>query len=143
VAALLRLFRLGHQSLWIDEQFTLRSAGLPGGFAWRDLLDNVHGPLHSLAVAAAAAVFGTSEWALRLPSALAGIAFVPVMAWLATRFAGRDTAVPAVWLAAASPFAVWYSQECRNYAFVMLAAAAATAALLELHRRCPPGGVAR
>jgi 4-amino-4-deoxy-L-arabinose transferase-like glycosyltransferase len=72
---------------------------------------------------------------LRLPSALAGIALVPVLAWLATRFVGRDAATPAAWLAAASPFAVWYSQECRNYAFVLLAAAASTAALLELHER--------
>jgi 4-amino-4-deoxy-L-arabinose transferase-like glycosyltransferase len=143
VAALLRLFRLGHQSLWIDEQFTLRAAGLPAGFAWRDLLDNVHGPLHTLAVAAAAALGGTSEWVLRLPSALAGIAFVPVLAWLAARFAGRDSAAAAAWLAAGSPFAVWYAQECRNYAFVLRAAAGATAALLELHRRAGPRDVAR
>lgn len=132
MAAAIRLFRLGHQSLWIDEQFTLSAAGLPGRLAWRDLLDNVHGPLHTLAVAVAASLGGTSEWVLRLPSALAGIAMVPVMAWLAARFAGRDTAVPAAWLAAGSPFLVWYSQEARNYAFVMLAAAAASALLLEL-----------
>jgi len=30
VAAVLRLFRLGHQSLWIDEQFTHIEAGVPG-----------------------------------------------------------------------------------------------------------------
>ena len=131
MAAVLRLFQLGHQSLWIDEQFTLTAAGLPGSLVWRDLLDNVHGPLHTLAVAAAASMGGTAEWVLRLPSALAGIAMVPVMAWLAARFAGRETAVPAAWLAAGSPFLVWYSQEARNYAFVMLAAVASTAVLLE------------
>ncbi len=143
MGAVLRLFRLGHQSLWIDEQFTLRAAGLPGGFAWRDLLDNVHGPLHTLAVAAAAALGGTSEWVVRLPSALAGIAMVPVMAWLAGRFAGRGALAPAAWLAAGSPFAVWYAQECRNYSFAMLASAAATGLLLGLHRRCGPRDVVR
>jgi len=131
VAAVVRLFRLGHQSLWIDEQFTLTSAGLPGHFAWPELLDNVHGPLHALAVAVAASLGGTSEWVLRLPSALAGIAMVPVMAWLAARFVGRDAAVPAAWLTAGSPFLVWYSQEARNYAFLMLAAAGSTGLLLE------------
>jgi len=135
VAAVVRLFRLGHQSLWIDEQFTLTSAGLPGPFAWHALLDTVHGPLHTLAVAIAASLGGTSEWVLRLPSALAGIAMVPVMAWLATRFAGRDAAVPAAWLTAGSPFLVWYSQEARNYAFLMLATAGATGLLLELVAR--------
>jgi hypothetical protein len=58
VGACLRLFRLGHQSLWIDEQFTLAAAGLPGRIAWRDLLDNVHGPLHTLCVALAASLGG-------------------------------------------------------------------------------------
>src|SRR6185436_15614334 len=80
----------------------------------------------------AASLGGTSEWVLRLPSALAGIAMVPVMAWLAARFVGRDAAVPAAWLAAGSPFLVWYSQEARNYAFLILAAAGASGLLLEL-----------
>lgn len=130
MAAAIRLFRLGHQSLWIDEQFTLVAAGLPGALAWRDLLDNVHGPLHTVAVALAAAIGGTPEWVLRLPSALAGIALVPVMAQLAARFVGREAAVAAAWLTAGSPFLVWYSQEARNYAFLLLAAAGSTALLL-------------
>jgi len=139
----LRCFRLGHQSLWIDEQFTLTAAGIPGPIAWHALLDNVHGPLYTLVVALVAAIGGTSEWVLRLPSALAGIAMVPAMAWLAARWSGRETARPAAWLAAGSPFLVWYSQECRGYAFVMLAAVLATATLLELHQRCTAGGVLR
>ena len=143
VAALLRLFRLGHQSLWIDEQFTLAAAGLPGRIVWRDLLDNVHGPLHTLAVALAATLGGDSEWVLRLPSALAGIALVPAMAWLARAWTGRETVAPAVWLTAGSPFLVWYSQECRNYAFLILGSVLATAALFELARRCDARGVAR
>ncbi len=135
VAALLRLFRLGHQSLWIDEQFTLLAAGVPGPFDPRALLENVHGPLHAAVVAAFAALGGTSESMLRLPSALAGIALVPVMAWLASRFTGRETAASAAWLTAGAPFAIWYSQECRNYAFLMLASALATALLVGLHER--------
>jgi hypothetical protein len=135
VAAVLRCFRLGHQSLWIDEQFSLISAGIPGPLVWRDLLQDVHGPLHALAVAVAAALGGTGESVLRAPSAIAGILTVPAMAWLAARWLGRDTVPAAVWIAAGSPFLVWYSQECRNYAFVMLFAVLATASLLSLHDR--------
>jgi 4-amino-4-deoxy-L-arabinose transferase-like glycosyltransferase len=138
VAAVLRFFRLGHQSLWIDEQFTRVSAGIPGPFVWRDLLDNVHGPLHTLAVAGAAARGGTSEWVLRAPSAVAGVAMVPAMAWLAMRWLGRDAVPAAVWITAGSPFLVWYSQECRNYEFLMLAAVLATASLLALQDRVTP-----
>ncbi|MCE9627241.1 MAG: glycosyltransferase family 39 protein [Candidatus Eisenbacteria bacterium] len=138
----MRLFRLGHQSLWIDEQFTLLAAGVPGPFDPRALLENVHGPLHAAVVAAFAAVGGLSETTLRLPSALAGIALVPVMAWLAARFAGRETAAPAAWLTAGAPFAIWYSQECRNYIFLILASAVATGLLLGLHERVRARGVA-
>jgi len=138
VAAVLRFFRLGHQSLWIDEQFTRVAAGVPGPLVWRDLLENVHGPLHALAVAGAAALGGSSEWVLRAPSAMAGVAMVPAMAWLATRWLGRDTVPAVVWVTAGSPFLVWYSQECRNYAFVMLAAVLATASLLALQDRVTP-----
>ena len=143
VAAVLRLFRLGHQSLWIDEQFTRVSAGIPGPFAWRDLLQDVHGPLHTLAVAGAAALGGYSEWVLRAPSALAGVAMVPAMAWLALRWLGRDAVPAAVWLTAGSPFLVWYSQECRNYEFLMLASVLATASLLALYDRVTPLRTAR
>ena len=110
---------------------------------WRDLLENVHGPLHTLTVAAAAALGGTSEWVLRLPSALAGVAMVPAMAWLATRWLGRDAVPAAVWITAGSPFLVWYSQECRNYEFLMLAAVLSTASLLALHDRVTPLRTAR
>ena len=138
LAALLRLFHLGAQSLWIDEIFTWSSAA-PGTFLHlSDLIENVHGPLYSLVTHAVMAGFGTSEWTLRLTSALAGIALVPVFAVLADRWLGRDVAIPAAWLAAASPFLVWYSQEARNYSLLMLCVCAGGALLLDLERRPRP-----
>ena len=71
VAAVLRFFRLGHQSLWIDEQYTRIAAGVPGPLVWHDLLDNVHGPLHALAVAYAAALGRRSTHSLVPPRAAA------------------------------------------------------------------------
>lgn len=136
VAALLRCFRLGSQSLWIDEIFTWLSAG--GGqpsLTARDLLENVHGPLFSLALHGWMRVAGESEWALRVLPAVAGVLMVPVMAWLADRWLGRSAAAPAAWLTAGSPFLVWYSQESRGYAWLMLFSAMSCAALLELQRR--------
>lgn len=130
VAAGLRLFHLGHQSLWIDEVLTWFSADIGRRLPLEDVLDNVHGPLHSLILHALGAWAGDSEWALRLPSALFGVAMVPVLAWLAARWLGRETATPAAWLAAGSPFLVWYSQEARNYTLLMLCACLAGALLL-------------
>jgi 4-amino-4-deoxy-L-arabinose transferase-like glycosyltransferase len=143
VAAVLRLFRLGHQSLWIDEIFTWYSAGAGQSLTMRDLIENVHGPLYSLMLHLWMRVAGDGEWAMRLPSAVAGILTVPAFAWLSARWLGRDSAVTAAWIAAGSPFLVWYSQEARNYSLLMLCTCASAAALLELQRRCDAGGVLR
>jgi len=135
VATALRVFRIGHQSLWVDELFTLQSAGGGGSLALRDLLDNVHGPLYSVILHLWMKIAGESEWALRAPSALAGVLTVPAMAWLGARWLGRNVAAPAAWLAAGSPFLVWYAQETRNYAWLVLWVVVGAAALLETRHR--------
>ena len=76
---------------------------------------------------------GQSELALRLPVALASAALVLVLAFLARAAAGPRALVPMAWLAAGSPFLVWYGQEFRNYTFAMLGAAWAALAALRYH----------
>jgi mannosyltransferase len=135
VAAFLRFFHLGRQSLWIDEAMTWTSAGFGSPLSLSNLLDNVHGPLYGLIVRLWCGMAGDSEWALRLPSAVAGVLLVPALAWLAAAWLGRGVAAPAAWLAAGSPFLVWYSQEARSYALLMLCVALSGTALLALARR--------
>lgn len=141
-AALLRLFRLGHQSLWIDEIFTWRSAGVGEAWSAARLLEDVHGPLYSLGLHLWTAVAGDSEWALRLPSALLGVALVAAVSRLSARWLGEETALPAAWLAAGSPFLVWYGQEARNYTLLMLCACLSSVLLLRLRERVSAAGVA-
>jgi mannosyltransferase len=134
VAAVLRLYHLGAQSLWVDETMTWQGCGVGYPFQLADVLHNVHGPLYGLILYAWTAVAGDAEWVMRLPSALFGIATVPAMARLASRWMGRDTAIGAAWLTACSPFLVWYGQEVRNYALLLLCTVLAASALLELTR---------
>ncbi|MEO5616981.1 MAG: glycosyltransferase family 39 protein [Candidatus Eisenbacteria bacterium] len=142
VAGLLRCFRLGAQSLWIDEVFTWYGADIGRPMPLATLLENVHGPLYSLMLHLWGGVAGDSEWALRLPSALLGTASVPAFAWLAARWLGRECAVPAAWLTAGSPFLIWYSQEARNYALLFPCVALASVAMLSLRERLSFGGFA-
>lgn len=135
VAALLRAFHLGAQSLWVDEVFTWFGANVHAPLRLAALLENVHGPLYTLILHAWGALAGDAEWALRAPSLFFGVAVVPVLAWLARRWLGRDTAAPAAWLAAGSPFLVWYSQEARNYMMLILCTCLAGVALLGAGRR--------
>jgi len=135
VAAALRVFHLGRQSLWIDEVMTWYNAEIGSRLALDEVLGNVHGPLHGVIVHLWCGIAGDSEWALRLPSVVAGVVLVPALAWLAAAWLGREAAAPAAWLAAVSPFLVWYSQEARNYSLFILCVALSAAALLSLRKQ--------
>jgi len=135
LAAALRAFHLGTQSLWIDELFTWMAADIGRPLVASMMLENIHGPLYGLAVHLSGGLLGHSEWALRLPAMLCGVATVPALAWLALRWLDREAAVWAAWLAAASPFLVWYSQESRCYMMLILWACVASAFLVGPPRR--------
>jgi uncharacterized membrane protein len=127
----LRLYRLDAQSLWVDEVFTWNGAHVGERLQLSHVLENLHGPLYALLLNVWTGVAGGGEWALRFPSALLGVGLVWAMAWLAERWLGREAALPAAWLAAASPFLVWYGQEARNYTMVMLCVTLSTGLLVE------------
>jgi mannosyltransferase len=124
VAAALRLPTLGSQSLWLDDTLT-------GGLARGSLGDLLHRvaeqeanpPLFYLLEWAWTRVAGTSEVALRLPSALFGIALVPVGFAIGRRLGGPRAAVALAALIAVHPLLVYYAQEARGYAAVALACA--------------------
>lgn len=68
-------------------------------------------------------VSGTdTEWVLRLPSALLGIANLVAIYWLGSLVGGRVTGVFAAALLAASSKHIYYSQEARAYSLLALAA---------------------
>jgi uncharacterized membrane protein len=138
LAAVLRLATLGQQSFWYDEAFTPVHVLHPN--LWATLSSVVHTentpPLWYLIAWADARVLGTDEVALRLPSALAGIATVPI-AWAIGRelTARRATAIAMAAFVAVNPLFVWYSQEARAYAlFVLLSALAMLCFLRALHQ---------
>jgi uncharacterized membrane protein len=120
LGAVLRLWQLDAQSLWLDEAFTARIAPLDvTGIinAIRSDLDTP--PLHPLLVHAFL-LLGSSDFVLRLPSALAGILCIPLMYAVARRLLGTLTGLLAASMMALSPFAIYYSQEARMYALLLL-----------------------
>jgi uncharacterized membrane protein len=122
VAAWLRFFHLSAQSLWVDEMLTIRAANIGSALGLREALSNIQGPLHIYIVHLLARL-STSEWLLRLPSALAGVAVVPTVYLLGRDLVGRRAGLIAASIATVSPFAIWYSQEVRNYALLMFLSA--------------------
>jgi mannosyltransferase len=132
LAAVLRFATLGEQSFWYDEAFTPVHV-LHGGLG-ATLHSVVHTentpPLWYLIAWVDVRIFGDGAIALRFPSALAGVATVPVVWAICERLggrsgAGRRAAVIAAAIVAVDPLFVWYSQEARAYGlFVLLGALA-------------------
>jgi hypothetical protein len=119
LAAALRFTRLGAQSIWIDECMTIGWIDEVAQRGWGSMLQNIHGPLHASCVVLVGAI-STSEWWLRLPSALAGSLAVATLGLLGRRFWSPSVGLTAAALMAISPFALYYAQEVRNYAFTLL-----------------------
>ena len=123
-AALLRLVTIGEQSLWYDEAYTpvhVLHASL--GATLRTMVHTENTPpLWYVVEWAFSRALGTSAVALRLPSALAGIALVGVAWGIGRELAGRWTAVVLAAIITFSPLFVWYSQEARAYSLFALLA---------------------
>ncbi len=127
LAAALRFSTLGEQSLWYDEAFTpvhVLHAGLAA-----TLHSVVHSentpPLWYVLEWAVSRVLGTGAVALRLLSALAGVATVPVAWAIGRELSSRRAALACAAFVAVNPLFVWYSQEARAYALFVLFAALA------------------
>jgi len=139
LAAILRLVRLGAQSLWVDEMLTLIVATPKPGFPLGQLLlHNIHGPLHTLVVALMRTVSENEAW-LRLPSAVAGVCSVPLLYVWVRRRLGPGVALWSALLLAINPLHVHYSQELRNYAFVVFFVLASCVVLDRLSERWTVG----
>ena len=127
LAAVLRLSTLDLQSFWYDEAFTPVHVLHPSLFA--TLRSVVHTentpPLWYVLAWIDSRILGTGEIALRLPSALAGIATVPVAWAIGRELSGRRVAIACAAIVAVNPLFVWYSQEARAYGLFVLMGALA------------------
>ena len=121
MAAALRLPGLGHWSLWVDEIATAGFATLPWPVLTGPLARlETTPPTYYLLIKAWTLLMGDGDAALRLPSALAGIASVAVL-WLLCRDAfGRRAAFWAAMILAVAGWHLFHSREARVYAILTL-----------------------
>jgi mannosyltransferase len=128
LALVLRLSSLS-RSLFTDETYSFALAQRSFGqmlalFGWE-----ANGTAYSVVLWPLTRIFGSGVTLLRLPAVLAGTLSIPALWWAARRFTTPAAALLAAGLLAVNPMAVWYSQEARAYAFVVLAACLAFGAL--------------
>ncbi len=123
LAAVLRHLLLGSKSYWLDEAFSVSIASKPFATLWQrsGVVPEPHPPLYYTMLYGWVRLAGTSEAAVRLPSALISVTNVALLYALGRRLCDRRVGLTAAALLAVSPLAVWYGQEARMYAFVTTA----------------------
>ena len=145
-AAMVRLCGLGDKCLWLDEALAWRATQFDLGemlHRWSYPLEAENPPLYFALLNVWVRVFGDGEFALRLPSALAGVLAVP-SAFLLTRDLVRCTPDPsprAEWagvlaaaLLAASELQVQEARQARMYSLGTLLVLLSAWALLRAVR---------
>src|SRR5947209_1490856 len=121
LAAALRLWRIGHQSYWLDEAFTANIVRRDFG----GMLDAVRHtestpPLYYVLAWLWERVSGWHEAGLRSLSTLFGVAAVPAAYAAARVLLTERAALISAALFAVNPYFVWYSQEARSYSLLVL-----------------------
>jgi uncharacterized membrane protein len=123
----LRIYHLGAASLWSDEMFSRYYVDVFGlHYVLSDGLSReTNPPTYYLLLQGWMALWGHSEAALRSLSALVSILCVPVAYLLGREFGGKSRSLAAALLCALCPVSVYFAQEARAYALLMLASSMA------------------
>ena len=109
------------RGIWLDEAISIHQARL----SLHGLFENLYNgdrqpPLYHLVLWLTIRAFGHGEFAVRLPSLIAGTLVIPVLYELGRELYDRRTGLIAAAFAAVSPLLIWYAQEVRMYEFVAL-----------------------
>jgi len=124
LAAVLRFYKLGEWSFWIDEIFTVNRAQIHYG-TLELIVRNATPvknwvPISVISTAGALKVLGTSEWSARLVPAVIGIISVPALYFPIKRLFNTRIALVAALLLAVSTWHIFWSQNARFYTSLML-----------------------
>ncbi|MGI9290028.1 MAG: glycosyltransferase family 39 protein [Gammaproteobacteria bacterium] len=121
-AAGLRFYGLTVQSYWFDELFSAYYSDPAHSF--QTVLEltfaDVHPPLYQVLMWLSYNVFGYTEWAGRLVSAIAGTLAIPVIWLLGRELFNSRVGLYAAALAVVNYYLLYYSQEARSYALFYL-----------------------
>jgi mannosyltransferase len=118
LAIVLRLYRLGAQSLWYDEAFSVYLARMNLGDITARTAADIQPPLYYYLLHFWMELAGDGEFAVRFLSLFFGVLTVPLMFVIARRLFNPAAAIFSALLALFSPLYLWYSQETRMYSLI-------------------------
>jgi mannosyltransferase len=114
LAAVLRFYKLGDWSFWIDEIYTINRALT----TFSD--SSLKIPLSTRLTGVSLTVFSVNEWSARFIPALFGIVSIPILFLPIKKIFGSRVALLSVAILAISPWQIYWSQNARLYTAFML-----------------------
>ncbi len=137
LAAATRIISAGHWPVWTDEGWSTWAAS---DHRLDVIVDKVlskdrHPPLYTLSLSAWWSVAGDSRIALRFLSIMGGLLTVAVVYRIGADWFSREAGIYAALLLSVLPVAVYYSQEIRDYGWLILAVSLMTLFFLRYLRR--------
>jgi mannosyltransferase len=123
LATMLRFYKLGEWSMWIDEIYTINRAQIHFNDPVRllqSLPSTLWLPLSVIFTNIALNIFGVTEWSARLAPALFAIVSIPLLYFPVRRMLGVGTALVFSLLLALASWHLFWSQNARFYSSLML-----------------------
>lgn len=136
LGAFLRFYGLSRESFWIDELSTYKAGSYPtiSQMISQWAAPNVHPPAYYLVIWTLQKLWTDSEFALRLPSAIAGVLAIPAIFLLGKKLFSWREGLIAAGLLALLWCPVFYSQEAKAYQMLLLFAIIATSFWIDILR---------
>jgi hypothetical protein len=115
---ILRIYALGYQSLWYDEGYSINAALcmlerglpiLPSGHFYSTAI------LNTSLIASSMGLFGSSEFAARLPSVLFGVLTIPLVFFFTKRLSNKKVALITAFLVTFFVLEIAWSRQARMY----------------------------
>lgn len=124
LAAVLRFFKLGEWSFWIDEIHTINHAASHFS-STKLILEHIPPvqkwiPISVILTAQSMNLWGINEWNARLTSVLIGLLSIPILYVSVKKPLGNRATLLAMFLLALSPWHIFWSQNARFYTTLML-----------------------
>ena len=123
IAFLMRIYKLSHQSLWLDELHNMNEAD--PDISWAAMFDYLrssdqHPPLYFIVERLAFSIFGHTEFVARFISAIAGTVSVWAMWLLGREILNKSLGTIVAVITCVNFYNLFYSQEARVYIFAFL-----------------------
>lgn len=123
LATVLRFYHIDYQSIWLDEICSIIEAN--PDIKWSDLeatimVSDPHPPLYFALMKFLFQLFGYTSLVARVFSAIVGVVGVYAIYLLGKEINNKNTGLLAAFLLAINSFHIYYSQEVRMYALLLL-----------------------